>query len=146
MISNMYVPLFWPNLVWFGTYVVRFMFDVLYILYIFGISFVSFKNFWVFVFFGYLIYFFYFSFVFGLFLDQTKFFRSVYGRTKNFWSTRSGHLSRVDLVKKIFCFFHMAKNPKYNNNLSNYFKNTKTIFFLIFRIINLYIGHIFDIK
>ena len=44
--------------------------------------------------------FFYFGFVFGLFSGQIKIFRSVYGWIKNFRSTQSDQLGRVNPDKK----------------------------------------------
>jgi hypothetical protein len=102
MICNIHIPSFWPNLVWFTTDVVGFMFSVLRVFHFFCmIHFVQ----------EFLV-FFYFGFAFGFFWGQTKIFRSVYGRTKTFRvnlvrSTRSGWPSKKNLGSRILipCLF-----------------------------------------
>jgi hypothetical protein len=95
MISNMYVPLFWPNLVCFGFHVARFVSvflivlgDLYFFWYLIRFVQVFFLYFWVYnLFYG-------FGFVFRLFSSQTNILGSVYGRTKNFKSTRSGWIKK----------------------------------------------------
>jgi hypothetical protein len=58
--------------------------------------------------------FFYFIFVFELFSGETRIFSLVYGRTQDSGLTQSGRLEgRVKkIIKNIYFFLHMAKNPK----------------------------------